>query len=209
MSKGLSGLGVIAVLSVPVGSLISTYLGWRFALLSLAIYGSIALVWMFFKFEETNQRRNPDALRPAIIVSTWRSILTHSQFWTYALLALTSYCSLFVFLATSSFIFLKVLATGKVIYSVVVAAMSLTYIVGTFISRRLMVRHGVQRMVWIGGWITLAACLAYATVLWLAPGNVWALALSHWLLMLGHGFHQPAGQSGRMQRVPHRPCPAF
>ncbi|MBS7808168.1 Bcr/CflA family efflux MFS transporter [Variovorax sp. PCZ-1] len=202
MSKGLSGLGVIAVLSVPIGSLINTYFGWRFALLALAVYGAATLALTLLKFEETNQRRNSAALQPAILISTWRGILAHPQFWTYALLALTSYCGLFIFLATSSFVYLQVLAAGQWVYSAVMVGMSAFYVLGTFLSRRVLARHGVQHMLWIGGWITLLACLMYSTVLFIAPGSVIALAVCQFVFMIGHGFHQPAGQSGSAAAFP-------
>ncbi len=202
MSKGLSGLGVIAVLCVPVGSVISAYTSWRFAFAALAAFGAVSLALVFFKFTETNQRRNPLALQPAMLLSTWRGILAHPQFWTYALLALTSYCGLFVFLATSSFVYLQVLGQSKWVYSAVMMAMSSVYVVGTFLGRRLLVRHGVQRMVWVGAWITLAACVLYALVLLWRPSSVIALALCQILFMVGHGFHQPAGQSGSAAAFP-------
>jgi MFS transporter, DHA1 family, multidrug resistance protein len=202
MSKGLSGLGVIAILCVPVGSLINSYLGWRFALVALGVYGALACIGVLWKFEETNQRRNPAALEPAILVSTWRAILAHPQFWTYALLALTSYCGLFVFLATSSFVYLKVLGQSKWVYSAVMVGMSAWYVFGTFASRRVLAKHGVQRMIWMGGWITLTAFVMYGSVLMLAPNSVMALAICQFVFMVGHGFHQPAGQSGSAAAFP-------
>jgi MFS transporter, DHA1 family, multidrug resistance protein len=202
MSRGLSGLGVIAVLCVPVGSVLSSTLGWRFALLALGVFGAMALGLVFFKFSETNQRRNPQALQPAILFSTWRKILAHPQFWTYALLALTSYCGLFVFLATSSFVYLQVLGHSKWIYSAVMMSISIMYVVGTVLGRRVLTQHGVQRMVWVGGWITLSACALYGiTLLWM-PSQLIALVLCQMLFMVGHGFHQPAGQSGSAAAFP-------
>jgi MFS transporter, DHA1 family, multidrug resistance protein len=202
MSKGLSGLGVIAVMSVPMGSLISTYLGWRFALAALGIYAAFVLLLVVLKFNETNQRKNRAALQPIILISTWQGILAHPQFWTYALLALTSYCGLFVFLAGSSFVFLQVLATSKWVYSALMVSISIVYVAGTVLSRRVLARVGVQRMIWIGGWITLSACVMYIAVLLLAPSSVIALGLCHMVFMLGHGFHQPAGQSGSAAAFP-------
>lgn len=202
MSKGLSGLGVIAIMCVPLGSLISHYLGWRFALAALAIYAAATLAVVFFKFEETNRRRNPDALKCAVLISTWRGILAHPQFWTYAMLALTSYCGLFVFLASSAFIYLQVLGQSKWVYSAVMVGMSFFYVLGTFASRRVLARRGVQRMLQMGGWITLSAALAYVLVLFLAPSSVLALAICQFVFMVGHGFHQPAGQSGSAAAFP-------
>ena len=202
MSKGLSGLGAIAILCVPLGSLLNAYLGWRFALAALAVFAALTLVLVLSKFTETNQRRNPNALQPAVLLSTWRGILAHPQFWTYAMLALTSYCGLFVFLATSAFIYLQVLGQSKWVYSAVMVGMSAWYVLGTFLSRRVLAKRGVQHMLWVGGWITLCAALAYIVVLFVAPSSVIALAICQFVFMVGHGFHQPAGQSGSAAAFP-------
>jgi MFS transporter, DHA1 family, multidrug resistance protein len=202
MSKGLSGLGVIAILCVPTGSLLNAYLGWRFALLALAVFAAVTLGWVFFKFAETNQRRNALALQPAMLLSTWRGILAHPQFWAYALLALTSYCGLFVFLATSSFVYLQVLGQSKWTYSAIMVGMSAFYVMGTFASRRVLARFGVQGMVQRGAWITLIAAAGYIAVWFVAPSSVMGLAACQFVFMIGHGFHQPAGQSGSAAAFP-------
>jgi MFS transporter, DHA1 family, multidrug resistance protein len=202
VSKGLSGLGVIAVLCVPVGSLLSAWAGWRTAFAALAVFGAISLALVLWKFEETNQRRNHLALQPAMLISTWSSILAHPQFWTYALLALTSYAGLFVFLASSSFVYLQVLGHSKLTYSLVMMTISATYVGGTIASRRILVARGVQYMLKIGGGITLAASLIYFA-LWVSGITaLWALLLAQVVFMIGHGFHQPAGQSGSAAAFP-------
>ena len=202
VSKGLSGLGVIAVLCVPVGSLLSAWAGWRSALLALAVFGAISLIAVMWKFEETNQRRNPQALQPTMLLSTWRSILAHPQFWTYALLALTSYAGLFTFLASSAFVYLQVLGHSKLTYSLVMMSISAIYVLGTVLSRRILVARGVQGMVKLGGWITLVSSVMFLAVWASGITALWALVIPQLVFMVGHGFHQPAGQSGSAAAFP-------
>ena len=202
VSKGLSGLGVIAVLCVPVGSLLSAWAGWRSALLALAVFGAISLIAVMWKFEETNQRRNPQALQPAMLLDTWRSILAHPQFWTYALLALTSYAGLFTFLASSAFVYLQVLGHSKLTYSLVMMSISAIYVLGTVLSRRILVARGVQGMVKLGGWITLVSSGMFLAVWASGITALWALVIPQLVFMVGHGFHQPAGQSGSAAAFP-------
>lgn len=202
VSKGLSGLGVIAVLCVPVGSLLSAWAGWRSALLALAVFGAISLIAVMWKFEETNKRRNPQALQPTMLLDTWRSILAHPQFWTYALLALTSYAGLFTFLASSAFVHLQVLGHSKLTYSLVMMSISAIYVLGTVLSRRILVARGVQGMVKLGGWITLVSSVMFLAVWASGITALWALVIPQLVFMVGHGFHQPAGQSGSAAAFP-------
>ena len=109
MSKGLTGLGVIACASAPVGGLLSEYFGFRVTLLALAVFGAIALAVVALRFEETLAQKNPHALEPLTLLRTWGQIVRHPTFWAFTLLATTSYAGLFTFLAASSFVFIGVL----------------------------------------------------------------------------------------------------
>jgi MFS transporter, DHA1 family, multidrug resistance protein len=196
MSKGLSGLGVIACLSAPTGGLLSDLFGWRMAMVSLSVFGVLTLALVLLRFEETLQKRNPQALQPLVLLRTWGGIVCNATFWAYALLAVTSYGGLFTFLATSSFVFIKVLGLSKTQYGMVMASMSFVYIVGTFICRRLLVRYGVQRTVWLGGWMTLVAGVLLVAFAASGVSTVWGIMGPFYIFMLGHGVHQSCGQSG-------------
>jgi MFS transporter, DHA1 family, multidrug resistance protein len=196
MSKGLTGLGVIACLSAPLGGLLSDWLGWRLAMVLLSVFGAVTLALVVLRFEETLKQRNPLALQPATLLRTWGMIMRHPTFWAYSMLATCSYGGLFTFLATSSFVFIKVLGLSKTQYGLVMAVMSLSYIIGTFMCRRLLVRFGVQRTVWLGAWLTLAAGIALAALAAAGVQAVWSILLPFCVFMLGHGVHQSCGQSG-------------
>jgi MFS transporter, DHA1 family, multidrug resistance protein len=196
MSKGLSGLGVIAFASAPLGGLLTQTLGWRAAMASLSVFGFITLALVVLRFKETLRVRNPLALQPATLLRTWGGILRHPTFWAYALLAITSYGGLFTFLAASSFVFIKVLGLSKTQYGFVMSIMSLSYISGTFLCRWLLARYGVQGTVWRGGCITLVAGSTLAGLAALGYASVASVLLPFCLFMLGHGIHQSCGQSG-------------
>ncbi len=51
MSKALSGLGVTACLSAPLGGLLSDLFSWRIALLALTIFGAVCLTLVVLRFE--------------------------------------------------------------------------------------------------------------------------------------------------------------
>ena len=57
---------------------------------------------------------------------------------TVAALSVVSYGGLFTFLASSSFVFIRVLALSKTQYGLVMLAMSACYVAGTFMCRRLL-----------------------------------------------------------------------
>ncbi len=202
MSRGLTGLGVIACISAPLGGLLSDLFGWRVALLALALFGAATLALLAWRFEETLRQPNPDALRPGHLANTWALILRHPTFWAYTLLATASYCGLFTFLAASSFVFIQVLGLSKTAYGVVMFGNSFVYILGTVVCRRLLPRLGVRRSVALAAGVTLAGGTAMGVLQLAGVHGVWAIVLPCWLFMLAHGVHQPCGQSGAVGPFP-------
>jgi DHA1 family bicyclomycin/chloramphenicol resistance-like MFS transporter len=202
MSKGLTGLGVIACLSAPVGGLLAEHFGWRVTLLALAVFGALTLVLIALRFEETLAQKNPRALEPGTLLRTWNQIVRHPTFWAYTLLATTSYAGLFTFLAASSFVFTGALGLSIPAYGLAMLTMSLSYIAGTFICRRLLPRFGVRRSVAIAGAATLTAGTAMGAMALMGVQSVAAIMLPFYLFMLAHGVHQPCGQSGAVGPFP-------
>ena len=202
MSKGLSGLGVIACLSAPLGGVISDAFGWRAALLALSVAGAATLALIAWRFEETLAERNPRALQPGTLLRTWAGILRHPTFLSYALLATASYGGLFTFLAASSFVFIGLLGLSKTSYGLVMFANSFVYILGTMACRRLLPHLGVRRTVGLAAFCTLGAGMLLVGLHLAGVRNLWALLVPSCLYMLGHGVHQPCGQSGAVGPFP-------
>ncbi|MDM7943161.1 MAG: multidrug effflux MFS transporter [Hydrogenophaga sp.] len=202
MSKGLTGLGVIACASAPLGGFLSDLLGWRLSLMAVAVFGAITLGVIAWRFEETLPVRNPRALQPAMLLRTWVQIARNPTFRAFALLSATSYCGLFTFLAASPFVFIQVLGLSKTAYGLLMMTMSFSYIVGTFICRRLLLALGVRRTVAVAAVFTLVGGTSMGVLALMGVQNVWAIMVPFYLFMVGHGVHQPCGQSGAVGPFP-------
>lgn len=202
MSRALTGLGVIACLCAPVGGLVSDLAGWRVALLVPALFGAVALGLVAWRFDESLARRDPQALQPATLVRTWATVLRHPTFLAFCALTTASYALLFTFLAASSFVFIQVLGLTKTQYGLVMLWNSLSYIGGTFVCRYWLVRHGVRRSVARGAVLTLSGGLLMAGLAFAGIHSTAAIVGPLTLMVLGHGVHQPCGQSGAVGPFP-------
>jgi DHA1 family bicyclomycin/chloramphenicol resistance-like MFS transporter len=172
------------------------------ALMALAVFGAATLALISLRFEETLAQKNPRALQPATLLRTWVHILRNPTFLAFSLLTAASYGGLFTFLATSSFVFIKVLGLTKTHYGLIMFSMCFCYLTGTFICRRLLPRFGVRRSVAVAACLTLAGGTLMGVLAWAGIQNVWAIMLPYYLFMLGHGVHQPCGQSGAVGPFP-------
>ena len=202
MSKGLTGLGIIACVSAPLGGLLSGFFSWRVALLALAVFGAACLTVIALRFRETRPAMHRQALKPKALLHTWLSILRHPTFLTFSALSAASYGGLFTFLAASSFVFIQVLGLSVTEYGLVMFLNSLLYVLGTLVCRRLLPRMGVSRALALAGGLsltggTLMGLLALAGFL-----SVGAIMLPQCLFMLAHGIHQPCSQSGAVGPFP-------
>jgi MFS transporter, DHA1 family, multidrug resistance protein len=203
MSRGLSGLGVIACMSAPLGGLLSDLWGWRYALSVLVIFGALSLLLVAWRFEESVPNKNPLALRPATLLATWIAILRHPTFLAWSALTTAGYAALFTFLASSSFVFIKVLGLTRTQYGLVMFSMSFAYLLGTVMCRRLLPRFGVRRTVKFAGLLTLTGGTLTGVLPLAGLHNGWAIMLPYYVFMLAHGVHQPCGQSGAVGPFPY------
>ncbi len=206
MSKALSGLGVVACLSSPVGGLLSDWFGWRIALLTLAVFGAVSLALVASRFQESLAHKSAHTPAPLSLARNWLQVARNPTFLTYSLLSAASYGGLFTFLASSSFIYIQVLGLGTTEYGFLMFSVSFAYLSGTFLCRRLLTRLGVRRTVAVGSAMSLSggSLLGLSAYLGLASGphGAWYVTLPYYLFMLGHGINQPCGQSGAVGPFP-------
>jgi DHA1 family bicyclomycin/chloramphenicol resistance-like MFS transporter len=202
MSRGLTGLGIFACISGPLGGWLTEHYGWRVTLGALAVFSALALALVALRFRETLPAPNPRALQPREMLRIWARIARHPTFWAWALLAATSYGGLFTFLATSSFVFITVLGLSKTQYGLLMLSMSAVYIAGTVLCRRLIPRWGVRRTVALAASFTLTGGTLCGVLALLGWHHTWAIMGPYYLFILAHGVHQPCGQSGAVSPFP-------
>jgi DHA1 family bicyclomycin/chloramphenicol resistance-like MFS transporter len=165
-------------------------------------FGAVTLGLVAFTFQETVHRKNPHALHLTVLAKTWWDIVRHPTFVAFTCVSLASYGGLFTFLASSSFVFINLVGLARWQYGLLLFSMAFTYILGTLLCRRLLLRFGVPRTVAIGGgfsvmggcWILLNVSLGWQSVI--------SLMGPFYLFVLAHGIHQPCGQSGAVGPFP-------
>ena len=206
MSQALSGLGLIACTCVPVGGYLTDLLGWRWALSSLVMFAALTGVLIYFYFDESLKQRNPHALQAKTLWASVKHIVRNPTFQAYSALSTASFAGLFTFLATSSFVFTQIMGLSKTVYGLLMVSMSLSYIVGTFFCRWLLLRISVQTCVFVASFVSLFAGLLLMLVAYVGPGQswfgAWAIMVPINIFLLAHGVHQPCGQSGCIAPFP-------
>lgn len=202
MSKGMSGLGLIAISSPMLGGALAVTLGWRAPLGAVAAIGAIALAFVALRLPESLAQRNPHALRLGPLAASVREVLAHRTFRAWSALVASTYGGLFAILALSSFVYIEVLGLTPGQYGIALASGSVAYLLGTFFCRRWLLRHGLDGAVRRGAGFSLAGGLSMAALALAGVQEVWAVLLPQWLYSFGHGIHQPCGQAGAVGPFP-------
>ena len=202
MSKALTGLGAIACMSAPLGAFLTQAYSWHAALIAVSVFGAICLFAVAWKYQESAPNTSGSIPPLKELALTWWGILKHPVFIAFASLTLGSYGGLFVFLVTSSFVFIDVVGLSKLEYGLLMCSMSFVYMLGTFLCRWLLVRYGVTRSVAMGGVLSLAGGILLNLSAWMQWHSVFALVGPFYIFILGHGIHQPCGHSGSVGPFP-------
>lgn len=210
LSKGLSGLGIIALIGPVLGGVVAAWCGWRATLSLVGLFALAALAFVAWRLPETLARHQRQrGLSPMQRLMQWRGIVRQPMFRAYTALTSATYGGLYVFLATAAFVFIDVLHMSRPLFGAVMASMSLCYLIGTVLCRRWLPQRGLPGTVRMGALCTLAGSL------WCAGASAWTLATQQpphavgilpglWFYAIGHGLHQPCSQAGVVAAFPQQ-----
>lgn len=202
MSQALTGLGLIACLSAPLGGLLTQLIDWRAALAAIATYGACALAVIAWRFDETLSVKRLDALQPRELARTWLRIARHPRFLAYTAVASASNAAVFTYVASSSFVLIRIHGLSQLAYGLCMSSFSLSYVAGTVICRQLLWRVGLQRTLDVGGAVCLAGGLLLTGLYLSGVHSPWAVVLPINLLMMSHGITQAGSQNGAITSFP-------
>jgi DHA1 family bicyclomycin/chloramphenicol resistance-like MFS transporter len=201
MSKAMTGLGLMACTSPPLGGFLSRHWGWRVAVVSVVTYALFTMGLVAWRFNETITTRNPHALHLPTMLRIWGEVLRNPTF-LFALLSLAAYGALFTYLASSSFIFIQVLHLTGLQLGWILASMSVVYIAGTVVCRFLLRHLGVRKTIALAGLFSFGSGMAFCWMVYAGEPTAMGLVLAMYPMVLAHGVHQPIGQSGAVGPFP-------
>jgi DHA1 family bicyclomycin/chloramphenicol resistance-like MFS transporter len=210
MAHASTGLGLIALTGPILSGLTATWFGWRatLAVLMLAGLGTLTYIWLLLP-ETLPVARRQQVRTWGEMLADWRQILRHPTFRAHTMLTSSTYGGLYVYLALSAFVFIEIHGVQRTHYGLVMASISLAYLVGTVFCRHTLPHRGLVGTVRIGSWASLCGALLMISVSLaqlvshqLPPA--WTLLPGMWIYAFGHGFHQPCGQTGVVASFPTR-----
>lgn len=199
MARGLTGLGVVALIAPVLGAFIVQWAGWRWVLVAMAVYGAILLAMCWHSFAET---RVPHADAQSAPKGGLREVFASRSFRVWSSVSAASYGGIFCFLLLSPLVYIGYLGLEPAMYGWIPSGGSAIYICSTTACRRLLHRWGPLRTVRLGATLSITGAVIQALGAWQFPHSAWPLLLGHAVFCMGHGIHQPCGQAGAVGDLP-------
>lgn len=202
----LAAAATILAFAPLIGPVLGAYLyvavGWRSAFALLAGFSLLLALAAALRLKETNEHRNPQALRLAPMLRTYAAVARSPAFRAYTLSAAATYAGLFAFISGSSFVLIRVLGVSTTAYGFSFSTMVAGYLVGTLVCRRFVVRHGLQRTVCAGASLQAAAGGTMALLAAVGAHVPASIVVPMFFYGIAHGMIQPPAQSGAVAPFP-------
>jgi DHA1 family bicyclomycin/chloramphenicol resistance-like MFS transporter len=149
---------ICPMIAPTLGGFIDVSVGWRWNFGVIAVMTTISLIALFFVMTEPRPvHGNRDQSVKSTLLNYW-TILTHRAFlcsvMTFAFLVAGEWC----FLTLGPFYFGNTLELSPDVFGIYITISGLGYILGTFLTPRVMEWVGLDKTMLVGMWFALLGC---------------------------------------------------
>jgi MFS transporter, DHA1 family, multidrug resistance protein len=198
---------IAPIVAPPVGGLLLAAIGWQAIFWLLAMIGAASLVAMVRIVPETleSSRRTTAGLGAALL--NYAGLFRRGQLTWLTVSSSFSMAGLFVYIGSSSFVFVEHFGLSPTIYSLVYAGYAVGMVIGGQINVQLLSRWTERQILPFGLWLhagsvaaLLCATLGLGAGLYVAGALIF-LAMVSLMLVVGNGIaltmqSAPAGHTG-------------
>ncbi|MGB1091782.1 MAG: multidrug effflux MFS transporter [Oceanobacter sp.] len=205
-AAGKMGYMVMAIaiaqsIAPTLGGFLNLWYGWSLTFLLPVGIGLAVALLAFFKLPETCEQTT-DSLKLGRVLGQYRQVLKSSEYLGYALSTTFIASAFYLFVGSSPYIVIDQMGGNSALFGSWFLAVSLSFMLGSFLSTRLAKHLNVDRMVLLGNGISLFGALvllAFAVIEYL---SLVTLFVPMALVTLGRGLSQPNAQSGAIAASP-------
>ena len=101
-------VAVSPIIAPTLGGYITAALGWHYVFVMLIIIDVLLLTGIYFLLPETKKPDPGFSLQPGFIIKSYANVITHPQFYTYALTGAVSAAAIYAYIAGSPHVFMEI-----------------------------------------------------------------------------------------------------
>ena len=106
-------VAVSPIIAPTLGGYITAALGWHYVFVMLIIIAILILTGIYFLLPETKKPDPGFSLKPVPIIKSYASVITHPQFYTYALTAAVSAAAIYAYIGGSPHVFMEIFKVNE------------------------------------------------------------------------------------------------
>src|SRR5690348_4831998 len=193
---------IVCALSRSIGRLL-VHFSWRAIFVVLTLFAGTLFVVILFGFTESLTTPDADALRFGRLVRNYQTFLASRTCLGYALLNGLCWSGIFAFLSASPFVFIDIYGVAPEHYGYYFASAAVALVIGALSNKRLLRRHGHERVLRWGLIATVAggaAVLIACATRWGAAAGVMA---GFMLYIWGQAVVAPNALAAALEPIPH------
>jgi DHA1 family bicyclomycin/chloramphenicol resistance-like MFS transporter len=192
---------LVPVLAPILGGYLQIWFGWRSIFLFLAVASAVVMLFARAFLPETNVNlQNQTSLLRGVGIS-FMTLLKSRSYIGY-LLAITSIGgSFYAFIAASPIILISIYGLTPVEFGIYTTLLPIGFIIGSWITNRVVGRLDLNRLIFIGGVILLIAGVAQLAVF--RVESSWAVIVPLFIVGLSNGLIMPTVYAASVSLYPH------
>lgn len=202
MARAMGWMTAYTLLGPVTGGLLQSLFGWRAAFVALILMAVVLSAAALRMLPETNRHLNPAATRPSALLANYLQIVRNREFIAFTVPVIGSYGCLFSFISGSSYVLIGVLGVPPALYGLAFGFVTVGFLGGTLLARRLQARAGIRATVVAGGALLAAAGLTMTALAAAGVQTVAAVIGPAFFSLMAHGMISPTSQVGAIAAFP-------
>ncbi len=204
MSRAMTLLGITALIAPIAGGLLLVQFNWQASFAAMGAYAALVGILVAWRLPETAPQFNRDALKWSGLFHNYQTIIRHRAFWTYTLVAMSSYAALMSFFTKAPTVLIREMGVSPSGFGFAIALCALGFIAGTLIVGKVLVKQSLGYAMLMGSSLCLIGGLFLLIQALSGFGSVWTYLAGQLIYMVGHGFNQPIAQTGAVGFFPEK-----
>ena len=204
LAKVAALMGFVPAIAPTIGSVIHVYFGWRMIFLSQTALVLLALMAIVMALPETNTRKRTEPLTLGSFPKIYMGLTRNRLYLVYVAGTCFSYAGLFSFISVSSFVLQSIYGWSTFAFGVAFGACSLAYVLGTWVSRSVVHRHGINATIRAGSLMLASSGAIMMALLAANLDGPYLTTAAMMVYMAGIGFTLPHNVAGGLTLFPER-----
>ena len=194
-------LAVAPMVAPLIGGQLEAHFGWQSNFLATALLGAGALVATLITLRETLPPEARKFTRAGALARTYLRLSRMSRFMGYSLSTGAMGATFQAFIAGTPIAFIVVMGVTPEAFGFFILSTPAGYIIGNYISSRLAQRASRDRMIWIGGLLSITGTGATVVLALMGLDTPYTLIVPMFIYSWGSGFLVPNSLAGALTAV--------